>query len=82
MTIAMCYVSPEGVVLGADSTSTNLVNNHAGKEDFHYFNHNQKLFQVGEESALGIVTWGLGCGLGCLGNVGHRTAIARLADKF
>lgn len=70
MTIAACYVSPEGVVFGADSTTT-----YAGP---HYFNHGQKLFEVGEESTLGVVTWGLG-GL-AVGS--HRTLIALLADDL
>ena len=56
MTIAMCAVMPEGVVLGADSTSS-LFHDSTG---FHYFNHNQKIFEVGENSTLGIVTWGMG----------------------
>jgi hypothetical protein len=70
VTIAACYVSPEGVVFGADSTTT-----YAGP---HYFNHGQKLFEVGENSTLGIVTWGLG-GL-AVGS--HRTQIALLADDL
>lgn len=55
MTIAMCYLSSEGVVLGADSTSTTL-----GLNGRHYLNHEQKLFEVGEDSTIGILTWGLG----------------------
>jgi hypothetical protein len=45
---------------------------------FHYFNHNQKLFEVGENSTLGMVTWGLGG----LGPVSHRTLIANLDDDM
>jgi len=37
VTIAMCYVLHEGVVFGADSTTSNQ------SSGFHYFNHNQKL---------------------------------------
>lgn len=71
MTIAACYLSPEGVVLGADSTSTYAL---SGGE--HHFNYAQKLFEIGDGGTLGIVTWGLG-GL----SVGsHRTLVARLAD--
>lgn len=51
MTIAVCYVSQEGVVLGADSTTT---------YGTHHFNNSQKLFEVGEDSTLAMVTWGLG----------------------
>jgi hypothetical protein len=47
VTIAICYVSPEGVVLGADSTTT---------YGTHHFNNSQKLFEVGEDSSLAIVT--------------------------
>ncbi len=73
MTIAACYVSPEGIVFGADSTTTVNV---PGSP--HYFNHAQKLFEIGEDSTLGIVTWGLG-GL----NVSsHRYLIARFGDDL
>ena len=74
MTIAMCYVSPEGVVLGADSTAS------ASFDDglFHYFNHNQKLLQIGEDSTLALLTWGLGG----LPSTSYRTLVAVLADDF
>jgi hypothetical protein len=55
VTIAACYVSPEGIVLGADSAST-----YAFPTGHHHFNYGQKLFEIGTESTLGIVTWGLG----------------------
>jgi hypothetical protein len=74
LTIAVCYVSPEGVVLGADSTSSYFV----GSPNQHYFNHAQKLFEIGEGSTFGIVTWGLGG----LQNGSYRTMIARLDDEF
>lgn len=73
MTIAMCYLSPEGVVLGADSTAS--ITYPGG---FHYFNHSQKLFQIGESGSLGILTWGLGG----LSDVSYRTLIAELADDL
>jgi hypothetical protein len=73
VTIAVCYLSAEGVVLGADSTSTWNI---PGAP--HYFNHGQKLFEIGEESTLGLVTWGLGAL-----NVGsHRALAALLADDL
>ncbi|MBN9036583.1 MAG: hypothetical protein J0H53_10960 [Rhizobiales bacterium] len=73
MTIAACYISPEGVVFGADSTSTYGVHS-----DRHYYNNAQKIFEVGEDTTLGIVTWGLG-GL----SVGsYRMLIALFADDL
>lgn len=71
MTIAACYVSPEGVVLGADSAST-----YTFPSGPHHFNYGQKLFEIGQDSTLGIVTWGLG-GLE-LGS--YRTLAAKLGD--
>jgi hypothetical protein len=68
----MCYVTREGVVLGADSTTS------FGGNRFHYYNHNQKLFEVGEESTLGIITWGLGG----FAEVSYRTLIARFSDDL
>jgi len=57
MTIATCYVSPEGVVLGADSTSTAQV----GQTQFRHFDFAQKIFEFGEHpSTVGVVIWGLG----------------------
>jgi hypothetical protein len=73
VTIAACYLSPEGLVLGADSTST-----YANPDGHHYFNHGQKLFEVGEGSSLGIVTWGLGG----LAVSSYRMLIAQLADTL
>jgi hypothetical protein len=69
----MCYLSPEGVVLGADSTASLTY-----PDGFHYFNHAQKLFQVGNTGSLGILTWGLGG----LGETSYRTLIADLADDL
>lgn len=43
-------------MLGADSTSTHL--SILGEK--HYFNHAQKLFEIGDGGTLGVVTWGLG----------------------
>jgi hypothetical protein len=71
LTIAACCVSPEGVVLGADSTTT-----YPSIFGPHYYNHAQKLFEIGEGSSLGLVTWGLGG----LGVSSHRMLTALLAD--
>lgn len=80
MTIAACYVSSEGVVIGADSTSTIYVptpHSTAGGS-FHHFNFAQKLFEIGENATLGITMWGLGG----LEGLSYRTMLARLADGF
>lgn len=74
MTIAMCYVAPEGVVLGADSTASAT----PAAGHFHFFNHNQKLFEIGEGSSLALLTWGLGG----LPNLSFRTLAARLGDDL
>lgn len=73
MTIAVCCLTPEGVILGADSTSS-IFNEHGA----HYFNFNQKVFEVGEDSTLGFVTWGMGD----IAGVSHRQIIAEVADQF
>ena len=62
MTIAACYLSSEGVVLGADSTSTYLVpikKNGTIEWQTQHYDHAQKLFEIGEDSTAGIVIWGL-----------------------
>lgn len=74
MTIAACYVSHEGVIFGADSTSST----HQPAGGFHFYNNNQKIFQVGENSSLGMVTWGLGNLL----SKSYRSLIADLAVGF
>jgi hypothetical protein len=80
LTIAACYLSAEGVVFGADSTTTMFVRNpdpNAGGAEHHY-NFAQKIFQIGNESCLGIATWGLGN----LAATSYRTLIARFADDL
>lgn len=59
-------------MLGADSTSTFQ----SPDEKDRHFDHAQKIFEVGEDSALGIVTWGVGN----LGERSYRTLIAEFAD--
>jgi hypothetical protein len=80
MTIAACYVSPEGVVLGADSTTTVLAGRTRGNQpEEHFFDFGQKIFELGEKDAtLGIVTWGLGG----FPNVSYRTLYAEFADDL
>lgn len=74
----MCYMSPEGVVLGADSTSSSVITGGPGTAGFHYLNHNQKLFELGENSTVGIMTWGLAG----FQNMSHRTLIAQLSETM
>ena len=80
MTIAACYLSSEGVVFGADSTSTLYVPGvglgSTGSE--HYYNFAQKIFQIGENSTLAMTMWGLGN----LHETSYRTLIAQFADTL
>ena len=80
MTIAACYLSAEGVVFGADSTTTMYVSGIGpgapGSE--HHYNFAQKVFQIGENSTLAMTMWGLGN----LRNVSYRTLIAQFADTL
>lgn len=80
MTIAACYLSAEGVVFGADSTTTMYVSG-VGPEmpgSEHHYNFAQKIFQIGEGSELAMTMWGLGN----LRNVSYRTLIAQFADSL
>lgn len=72
MTIACAVVVPEGVVLGADSTSTVVLED----ETVRHYNHQQKIFEVGKNSSIGIVTWGLGSAH----NSSYRTMLADFAE--
>jgi hypothetical protein len=74
MTIAAAYLTSEGVVFGADSTTTIITSGGVAQ----LLNYAQKIFEVGECSRLGICTWGAGR----VGMVSHRTLIARLADEL
>lgn len=74
----MCYLSPEGVVLGADSTSSRPIVPALGMVGYHYYNYNQKLFELGENSTIGVLTWGLGG----LRQASHRTLLALLSDDL
>jgi hypothetical protein len=75
MTISVCSLSPEGVVLGADSTATGFM------PWPHCLNYAQKIFEVdeiGRKNTLGILTWGLvGTGL-----ISHRTRVDHLSDAL
>lgn len=73
MTIAGVYLSPEGVVLGADSTSSV-----SSDDGFHFYDFNQKLFEIGQDSTLGLLTWGLGGFV----DTSYRTLIATFSDQL
>jgi len=73
LTIAGVYLSPEGVVLGADSTSSV-----SSSQGFHFFNHNQKLFEIGEDGTLALLTWGMGG----LTSISYRTLLATFSDEL
>jgi hypothetical protein len=75
VTIAACYLSPEGAVLGADSTTT--FGAPPGGVS-HHFNLGQKVFEVGIEATLGIVIWGLGG----FAETSYRTLIADFAEEL
>lgn len=79
MTIAAAYLVSDGVVFGADSTTTVSVKTPGGGAGvLQMLNHAQKIFEVGENSRFGVCTWGAGS----IGRVSHRTIIARLAEEI
>ena len=74
MTIAACYISKQGVVFGADSTSTYQL-----PSEPHYFKYEQKIFEIGEAgSSQGAITWGMAC-LPCSS---YRELFAILSDQI
>lgn len=78
MSIAAAYLVSEGVVLGADSSTTVSVSTPQGSGIVQLLAHSQKVFEVGNNSRIGVCTWGQGS----VGNISHRTIIAQLADKI
>jgi hypothetical protein len=80
MTIAAAYLVSEGVVFGADSSTMVSVKppGTPGAGVVQLLDHSQKVFEVGQNSRLGVCTWGAGA----LGDVSHRTVIAQLADEI
>jgi len=79
MTIAACYLSSEGVVLGTDSTSTVFVAGRGTQSgSVHQYNFAQKVFEFGPRgSIVGVALWGLGS----LGRKSWRTLVAETADE-
>jgi hypothetical protein len=78
MTIAAAYLVSEGVVLGADSSTTVQVSTPQGTNIVQLLAHSQKVFEVGCDSRIGVCTWGAGN----VGAYSHRTLIAQLSDKI
>jgi hypothetical protein len=80
MTIAACYLSAEGLVFGADSTTTMYISGvgPGAPCSEHHYNFAQKIFQIGENSTLAMTMWGLGN----LRNISYRTLIAQFADSL
>lgn len=79
MTIAAAYLTSEGVVFGADSSTTVSVQSPTGKSEVaQLLNHAQKVFEIGEHSRLAACTWGAGS----IGPFSHRTIIAQLAERI
>ena len=77
MTIAACYLSAEGVILGADSTSTSTLTI-AGEKSIQHLEYAQKIFEIGEKGTLAIVCWGMGS----VGSTSFRTMAAELGDEL
>lgn len=73
MTIAAAYLTSEGVVLGADSTTTI---SQTGGAVVQLLDHAQKVYEIGERSHFGLCTFGSGRA----GPISHRTISARLGD--
>ena len=72
MTIAAAYLTSEGVVLGADSTTTIS----SGGGVVQLLNHAQKVYEIGEGTSFGFCTFGAGR----VGTLSHRTIGAILGD--
>ncbi len=60
MSIAAAYFVSEGIVLGADSSTTVMISTPEGGGVVQLLTHSQKVFEVGSNSRLGICTWGAG----------------------
>jgi hypothetical protein len=75
MTIAAAYLTPEGVVLGADSTTTTMTKGGVGQ----LLNNAQKVFEVGPcgQGRMAFCTWGSAM----IGELSHRTIGALLAER-
>lgn len=77
MTIAVCFLTNEGVVFGADSTTTTVALTKENPAQFHFLNHQQKIFEIGQGGSLGVLQWGLSR----FGDCSLRTLFAKLHDE-
>jgi hypothetical protein len=78
MTIAATYLVSEGVVFGSDSSTMVSIGPRGGSGVLQLLSHSQKVFEIGENSRLGLCTWGAGS----LGGTSHRTVVSRLAEEL
>jgi hypothetical protein len=80
MTIAAAFLTAEGVVFGADSTTTFTIGPPGPTQTIKLYNSAQKLFEIGSQgqARFGLCTWGDGL-LG--GGLSHRNLVARLIDR-
>src|SRR4030067_1223834 len=79
LTIAAAYLVSDGVVFGSDSSTTVSIRMPDGQAGvLQVLNNAQKIYEVGENSRLGVCTWGIGN----LGDISHRTIIARLSEEI
>ena len=83
MTIAAAYLTTEGVVLGADSTTTSVMSQPEAQGQagvFQLLNHAQKIFQLGvsREANFAICTWGVAG----FRTHSHRTVAAQVAAQL
>jgi hypothetical protein len=80
MTIAACYLSPEGVVFASDSTTTLRIAGPGGTNtpEERFLDFGQKIFELGDDSTFGILTWGLGG----FPQTSYRTLYAEFADDL
>src|SRR6185437_1353298 len=77
MTIAVCHVAGEGIVLGADSLRSRVhVTAEGAIARAEGFEHQQKVFALGE--SLGVVCWGMSE----FEDTSHRVIAARVADDL
>lgn len=75
MTIAAAYLTSEGVVLGADSTTTVAAGPFGVAQ---LLDHAQKVYEIGDHTSFALCTWGAGQ----VGRHSHRTIAALIGDQL